>query len=53
MSDLLCIDIKKLDDGVFQFYQTRLTRKVWEDTGMEHYNGFPPPNKVETPLGID
>ena len=53
MSEFLGIDIKTLDDDRFQFFQTRLIRKVLEATGMEHYNGFPTPNKFEAPLGTD
>ena len=40
-----------MDDGVFQFYQARLIRKVLENTGMEHRFWFPTPTKVEAPLG--
>ena len=53
MSEFLRIDIKTLDNGGFQFCQTGLIRKVLESTGMEYYNGFPTPTKVEKPLGID
>ena len=53
VSELLVIDIKTLDDGEFQFYQTELIRKVSEFTGMEHCNGLLTPTKVEAPLGID
>ena len=53
VSDLLGIDIKTLDNGGFQFFQTGLIRKVLEATGMEHSNGFPTPIKVEAPLGTD
>ena len=51
MSELLCIDIKKLDDGGFQFYQTVLIRKVLEATCMEHWNGLQTPTKVDAPIG--
>ena len=51
MSEFLCIDIKKLDDGGFQFCQTALIRKVLEATGMDHCNGLPTPTKVEALLG--
>ena len=51
MYELLDIDIKTLDDGEFQFCQTRLIRKVLEATGMEYCNGLPEPTKVEAPLG--
>ena len=47
------IDIKTLDDGVFQFCQTGLIQKVLEATGMEHYNVFTTPTKLEAPLGTD
>ena len=40
MYNLLGIDIKKLDDGVFQFYKTELVRKVLEYTGMDNCYGF-------------
>ena len=53
VSEFLGIDIKTLDYGVFQFYQTGLIRKVLEATGMEHCNGLPTPIKVESPLGTD
>ena len=53
MSEFFGIDIKTLDDGGSQFYQTGLIRKILEATGMEHYNGFPTPTKVEAPLGTD
>ena len=51
MSEFLGIDIKTLDNGVFQFLQTGLIRKVLEATGMEDCNGLPTPTKVEAPLG--
>ena len=53
MSDLLGIDIKKLYDGRFKFFQTGLICKFLEATGMEHCNGFPTLTKVEAPLVID
>ena len=53
MSEFLGIDIKTLDNGGFQFYQTGLIRKVLESTGMEDCNGLPTPTKVEAPLRID
>ena len=53
MSTFLGIDIKKLDNGGFQFFQTGLIRKVLEATGMEHSNGLPTPTKVGAPLGTD
>ena len=46
MSEFLRIDIKTLDGGGFQFYQTGLIRKVLESTGMDHYNGFSTPPNV-------
>ena len=39
--EFLGIDIKTLDDGGFQFFQTGLIRKFLEDKGMEHCNGLP------------
>ena len=53
MSEFLGIDIKTLDDGGFQFFQTVFIYKVLESTGMDHCNGFPKPTKVEAPLGTD
>ena len=53
MSEVLCIDIKKLDDGGFHFYQTGLIHKVLEATWMEHCTRLPTPTKVEAALGID
>ena len=53
VSEFLCIDIKTLDDGLFQFCQTVLIHKVLEATGMEHCNMFSTPTKVEVPLGTD
>ena len=52
VSELLCIDIKTLDDGGFQFYQTGLIQKLLEAAGTEHYNWLTTPTKVEAPLGI-
>ena len=51
MSEFLGIDIKRLDDGGFQFSQTGLIRKVLEATEMEHCNGLQITTKVEKPLG--
>ena len=51
VSEFLFIDIKALDDGGFQFFQTGLVRKILEATGMEHSNGFPTHTKVEASLG--
>ena len=51
--ELSGIDIKSLDDGGFQFYQTILIRKFLEATEMEHCNGLPTPTKVEAHLGSD
>ena len=53
LSEFLGIDIKTLDDGGFQCYQTGLIRKVLEATGMEHCNGLTTPTKVEAPLLTD
>ena len=52
MYELLGIDIKKLDYGGFQFFQTELIRKALEATGMENCNGFTTPTKVLALLGI-
>ena len=53
MSELLCIDIKTLEDGEFQFCQTGLICKVLEAIGMDNCNGFSTSTKVESPLGSD
>ena len=53
MSKVLGIDIKTLDDGGFQFYQTGLIGKVSEATGMEHFNMFTLPTKFGAPVGTD
>ena len=53
VSEYLGIDIKTLDDGVFQFCKTGFIRKVLDATGMDHFNGLPTPTKVEVPLGTD
>ena len=53
MSELLGIDIKKLDNGGYQFFQTGLISKVLEATGMESCNGFPTTTKVEAPIRTD
>ena len=46
VSEFLGIDIKTLDNGGFQFCQTRLISKVLEAIGMEDCNGLPTPTKV-------
>ena len=53
MSEFLVNDIKTLDNGGSQFFQTGLIHKVLESTGTEHFNGLTTPTKVEAPLGID
>ena len=53
MSEFLGIDIKKLDNGGFQFFQNGLIRKVLEATGIEHSNGLPTPTKAEAHIGTD
>ena len=53
VSEFLCIDIKTLDNGGFQFCQTGLIPKVLEATEMEDCNGLPTPTKVEAPLVTD
>ena len=53
MSEFLGIYIKILDYGGFKFYKTVLILKVFEATGMDHFNGFPTPTKVEAPLVTD
>ena len=49
--EFLGIDINKLDDGGFQFCQTILIRKVLESRGINNFNLFTTPTKVEAPLG--
>ena len=44
MSEFLGIDIKTLDDWVFQFFKLDLSAKSWKPQGW---------NIVETPLGKD
>ena len=51
MFEFLCIDIKKLDDGGFQFHQTGLIQKLFKDTGIYHCNGLTTPTKVYDHLG--
>ena len=51
MSEFLHVDIKTLDNGEFQFFQTGLILKVLEATGMDHCNGLTTPTKFEAPLG--
>ena len=53
MFELLGVDVKKLDDGGFQFYQTGLIRKFFEATVIVHFNGFTAPTKVGAPLETD
>ena len=53
MSEFLGIDIKTLDNGGFQFFQSELIHKVLEATGMEDCNGLPTPTKFVAPLGTD
>ena len=53
VSAFLCIAIKTLDDGGFQFYQNALIRKFLEATGIDHCNGLPTQTKFEAPLGTD
>ena len=53
MSKFLGIDIKTLDDGGFQLYQTGLIQKILEAIGIDHWNGLPTPIKVEAPIGTD
>ena len=53
MSEFLGVDIKTLDDGIFQFNQTVLIHKVLEATRIEHCNGLPTTTKVEEHLGTD
>ena len=53
VSEFWWIDIKTLNDGGFQFYQSGSTHKVLEAAGMEHCNGLPTTTKVEEPLGTD
>ena len=51
VSELLCIGIKTLDDGIFHFCKTGLIHKLLKATGMDHYNRLTIPTKVEAPLG--
>ena len=51
VSEFLGIDIKTLDNGGFQFCQTRLIRKFLEATGTNHCNGLPTTTKVEATIG--
>ena len=51
VSEFLGIDIKTLDDGGFQFFQTGFILRFLEATCTEHYNGLPTPTKVESPIG--
>ena len=53
MSEFFGIDIKTLNDGGLQIFQTGLILNVLESTGMEHCNGFPTPTKVKAYLGTD
>ena len=53
VSELLVVDIKRLHNGAFQFYQTGLIHKVLEDTYMEHCKVFPITTKVEAPIVTD
>ena len=53
MSEFLGIYIKTLDDGLFQFCQTALIRKILEAIGMEHCNGLSTPTNVEANIGTD
>ena len=53
MSGFLGIDIKTLDDGGFQFCQTRLIHKVMDSTVMDYCDELPTSTKVESVLGID
>ena len=51
VSELLDIDIYRLYDGGFQFYQNGLIRNSLESTGMDHCNGLSTYTKVEEPIG--
>ena len=53
MSEFLGICIKTSNYGVFQFHKTGFIQKVLKSIGMDHFNGFPTPKKVESSLGID
>ena len=53
MFEFLGIDIKRLDNGGFQFCQTGLIPKFLEATWLENCKGLPTPTKVEAPLGTD
>ena len=43
MSEFLGIDIKTLDNGVFQFFQNGLIRKVWKPQGWRIVMGYQHP----------
>ena len=53
MYDILGIDMKTLDNGVSQFFQTGLISKVLEAAGVEYFNVFPTPTKVKATLETD
>ena len=53
MYEFLGIYIKKMYNGVLQCSHTGLIHKVLEATEMDHFNGLPTPNKVDTPSGTD
>ena len=44
------IDIKKLNDGGFQFYQSVLVWNVLKSNVTDNCNGFPTPTKVDAPV---
>ena len=50
VSELLGIDIKTLDDGGFQFFQTESIQKGLEATGMDHCNGLLTPKIFKAPF---
>ena len=53
MSEFLGIDIITLDNGGFQFYQTRLNHKVLEVTGLDSCNGLQATTMVDATLVAD
>ena len=53
MSELLGINIKTLDNGVFQSYQTVLIQKFLEAIEMQHCNMLPTTTTIEASLRTD
>ena len=49
--EFLGIDMKKIDNGVLQLYQTGFIQKLLEATVMDHCNGFTTHTKVQVGSG--